>query len=294
MKSIKQVRECQIPKQKNLKIFHWDIITICNYHCEYCYSRANEGQWNKITNQDKIDQIISTLKEVNHPIEVALLGGEPTKHPKYFYIIEQLNKLPNFTNINIFSNGDVSKEKILKHPCNTIFNITYHASQVKDIEEFKETCLLIKRHFQITITVLFENQYLSQIMEVLQFCKEYNFVFYINLIFHKTDYYKLNEEERDNLNLLNNTFHPKKEMIYIGEQTEYLNDIDVYLTDRYHFKNWICKHNYYYIPVNDTRIKQLCTEREITINEINTIHEIKCPLENCLCAGNLTDEKYKE
>jgi MoaA/NifB/PqqE/SkfB family radical SAM enzyme len=285
-----QTRICQIPKQKNIKIFHWDIITICNYNCEYCYSRANESQWNKITSTKTIDEVIDNLSQITHPIEVAFLGGEPSKHPKYFYILDKLNKLPNLIQFSIFTNGSISKEFISKHE-NTIFNVTYHASQVKDIDKFKEVCLFIKENHKITITILFDYTHYSNIIEMLEFCTKYNFMFYVNLLFEKDKYYELNEDQLLKLEYLNKTYNPPREMYYSDEGL-YLNDIEVFLKDKYHFKGWTCNHNYFYIPVNESVFKRLCTEEKISIEEINNKHSIICPMDNCLCAGNLTDEKY--
>ena len=75
------------------KRFHWDIITMCNYQCEYCYSRASDHQWNRITRLSQIDTVISNMKLVEYPLEVIVLGGEPTLHPKYFYIMDEIYKL---------------------------------------------------------------------------------------------------------------------------------------------------------------------------------------------------------
>ena len=66
---------------------HWDIDTICDFHCAYCYARK-QLEWNKIMSKDSIDKVLAQLRQIETPVEVALLGGEPSLSPHYFYILE--------------------------------------------------------------------------------------------------------------------------------------------------------------------------------------------------------------
>ena len=74
--------------------FHWDIIMVCNQKCSYCYARQFD-EWGNLNNLKMINSVLNKLKQIKKPIEVVLLGGEPTLSPYYKYICEEIYKLPN-------------------------------------------------------------------------------------------------------------------------------------------------------------------------------------------------------
>lgn len=287
--------------QDNACRFHWDIITLCNYNCEYCYSRANEPQWGKITSNNTINHTLEKLSTIQRDIEVVVLGGEPSKHPKYFYIIDELYKLPNLVGFGNISNGEYKDfdfiDKHIPYIDKFHFNITYHASQVKDIERFKQTILYIRqKEFKLNVNVMLAYD-LTNVEEIILFCREHNIRYYFNIIFdHTSEAYAINDYVyKHKLIELNNKYGEIKELVYSNE-TESItqNDIDVYLNNLSNFKNWKCRNNNYQISVGDSKIYKFCNWKEVSIQELNTTDfYMDCPLMQCVCQGKLTSEKYK-
>lgn len=79
----------------------WNILTICNFKCSYCYARKSE-QWNKILSNKQIDHIIKIFKNSNHNFQISLMGGEPSLFPKISSLVEKLN-IPNIKkNSNLY------------------------------------------------------------------------------------------------------------------------------------------------------------------------------------------------
>lgn len=112
---------------------NWDFITICQLHCFYCYSRKNKKNWNRIQTFSNIIKIIDSFK-CNKTIEINVLGGEPTLHPKFVNIINELCEVQNIKVVNIFTNGLLNNKL---RDLNTIKNkdkITvlhsYHPSEI--------------------------------------------------------------------------------------------------------------------------------------------------------------------
>jgi organic radical activating enzyme len=288
--------------QDNACRFHWDIITICNYNCEYCYSRANESQWNKITSTKTIDEVIYNLSQITREIEVVVLGGEPSKHPKYFYILDKLYNLPNLVGFGNISNGDYKDNSFIdkheKYKDKFHFNITYHSSQIKDIEKFKETIKYIRQNnFKLNVNVMLAYDFYG-VEEIILFCREHNIRYYFNIIFdHTSEAYAITDKEyRQKLNDLNIKYGEIKELVYSGPDGEiFQNDIDVYLNDLSDFHNWNCRNNNYQISVEKSTFNKFCGWSEISIDELNkTDFFMKCPLKQCVCQGKLTSEKYTD
>ena len=73
---------------------HWDITTVCNFKCSYCYARRSylpKNEWMKTIDFSKMQLVIKALEKSTLPVFLGLLGGEPTLHPRFFEILEILN-----------------------------------------------------------------------------------------------------------------------------------------------------------------------------------------------------------
>lgn len=288
------------------KRFHWDIITICNYNCSYCYSRAETQQWNKITNKQQIDDVFEKLDQINHPLEVIILGGEPTIHPNYFYIFDRLldmgDKLQVMGNITngSFKNKD-DKEFILQHNKykeKFHWNMTFHPSEITDVQKFKDNILFIVEQGQrININVmLVDVQYKDITEDMLDFLTENKIRYYFNVIFdHKgTVYANYNKDYSDWLKSLTEKYGGIKELVYFKDDVVIgkYNDIDVYLNNYSDFMGWKCKNNNYQIGVGGSEFAKFCSYERVTVDQINNEDQFMiCPLAQCLCQGKLTSEK---
>jgi organic radical activating enzyme len=289
------------------KRFHWDIITMCNYHCEYCYSREIANQWNKMTTRKQVDEVISKLRLVNAPLELIILGGEPTKHPYYFYVMDevygldnQLVVMGNITN-GIFKNYVEFVDMHEKYKDKFHWNVTFHPSQIKDFEQFKLVIQYIKDSgFNVNINVMLaDTQYITETEDMLDYLTANSFRYYFNVVFDHdgVKYRNYDEDYVDWLGTLSNTYGGIKELVYLkdGGVVGRYNDIDVYLNDLSDFCGWKCKNNNFQIGVNGSEIVKFCNWKTMTVKDINDDEDFMiCPLEQCVCQGKLTSEKMPE
>lgn len=290
------------------KRFHWDILTICNYHCTYCYSRALEHQWNKLTGKKQIDEVIAKLKKINFPLEMVILGGEPTLHPNYFYVMDELYALGdqmlvlgNITN-GSFKNPEEFIDKHDKYADKFHWNMTFHPSQIQDFDRFKQTVkYIISKGQKINVNIMLaDTNHIEETESMLDFCTEYKVRYYFNVIFDHggVTYANYEKDYADWLRSLSEKYGGIKELVYFNEDGTVIgkyNDIDVYLNNYSDFKGWKCKNNNYQIGVASTEFSKFCSWKVMTVDEINEEDEYMiCPLAQCVCQGKLTNEKLSE
>lgn len=291
----------------NTKRLHWDIITMCNYHCTYCYSRASEHQWNKITSTKQIDEIISKFKQINNPLEIIVLGGEPTMHPKYFYIMDEIYALEdhlmvmgNITN-GTFKNYKEFINKHEKYKDKFHWNVTFHPSEIKDFQAFKDVIQYIQNSgFKINVNImLVDTNYKEQTEDMLDYCTEHKFRYYFNVVFNHggQEYMNYNKDYAEWMRSLSEKYGGIKELVYFkdDEIIGKFNDIDVYLNNFSDFLGWKCKNNNFQISVGGTDFSKFCSFEKMTVQEINEEDEYMiCPLKQCVCQGKLTNEKLPQ
>lgn len=277
------------------KRFHWDIITMCNYHCTYCYSREEDSQWNKITTKPNLDIVIEKFKQINSFLEITLLGGEPTKHPQYFYILDELFKIEKLSVIEVITNGSFKNPEEfivnhLKYLDKFIFRLTFHPSEIEDMDVFKQTLLtILKYNFPLEVNVLLIENYLIEADDIINFCINNNVNFRPSFLFKDDVFVPSTDVFKKGIIDLNNKYHIKKEIEFSNnEKTTKFNEIDTYLKDLNKFKGWKCKQKTHYIRVATTAFVRACVEKEVTCDEINNPDNdyITCPMEYCTGTTN--------
>jgi len=273
-------------KNKNAVRFHWDIITHCNYKCSYCYARAIDGNWLKITNKQTIEKILLKISKINEQTEIVLLGGEPSKHPKYFWILENIYNIKNNIYFGIISNGSYKnyKEFIDRHLpyINKFnFNITFHPDQA-NIEEFKQTIKYIQDSgFMLNVNIMLTTPNDDKsIRIIIKFCIDNNINFFYNILFDKDDttiVYDSTNEYKKWISDINKKFNSSKELKFFKNDDEYImNDIEVSLSNNNIFKNWTCYNNNYEIPVNQDKFYRMCVDEEYSVDDINSSSSVIC------------------
>jgi MoaA/NifB/PqqE/SkfB family radical SAM enzyme len=294
-------------KKLNLKRFNWDIITMCNYNCEYCYARANKGTWSKISSSDIINKVINQFREIEHPMDIILLGGEPTLHPKYFKILEELDNIENIISIRILSNGNFGNEEkakkfIDKHSflkTKFSFLLTYHVNEVNK-KEFFNIIKYIKDKYYLEVNLLFDENTIDENLNILKELDYLNIKFRPSLIFNGENF-KIIEEEKlkifhEKIEKMIKTFKFDNELKFIKENGDFElhNDFTLYLNGFKGFKNWKCYMSEYFIDVNSSYIYEFCTNKKVDTNYINNNQYLICPLEYCICPGKISLLKEKQ
>lgn len=78
--------------------------TYCNFKCHYCYVMHSPTAPCSMT-QLGIDAVMQALGHARHPVNLYILGGEPTIVPTLGYAIERAKQCENIKHINVFTNG---------------------------------------------------------------------------------------------------------------------------------------------------------------------------------------------
>ena len=86
----------------------------CNFKCSYCFAEDTMCSEPKKVNMsiDDLEKVIDYHKK-NKLYDIRLIGGEPTLHPKFTYILNKLVNDSFFRSVHIFSNMSF-KEEILE------------------------------------------------------------------------------------------------------------------------------------------------------------------------------------
>lgn len=311
------IEQFRIPKSEksmgfygNSKTFrlHWDINTYCDKDCFYCYARA-QLVWNKMSTKETIDNILDQLSRIDKPLEVVLLGGEPSLHPLYFYILDQLQQLKNISAMAVLSNAGkkVNQSWIDKHDAyhNFWFNYTFHSSETPDIQSgFIDKIVYTRQKTEnVVVNIMMTGpKWDSEISEVISACEKNKITMRANVLFKpKTcDGYMIDSEKyKQWIQRYADRFEKylyfsksvlernKVDVQSASSADDVFNDIDVYLLGINKFKGWKCLNNNYAVEgSNNTEITRMCDKQQ-------TEEYMVCPLDSCVCQGLLTNEKYK-
>lgn len=283
---------------------HWDINTYCDKDCFYCYARK-QLVWNKMSTKTVLDNILDQLRGiVDKELEVILLGGEPSLHPLYFYILDQLEEMPNLLGSAVISNAGrkVNQDWIDKHVKykKFWFNYSYHPTETNDIyTDFLDKVLYTRQKFDnVIVNVLLVGPRCDkEIRTVVDFCKANDICMRPNVLYNpKTcaGYLHENKKYREWIAKYQDDFErylyftTNASTTGVTGDEDILNDIDVYLRDLNQFKGWACLNNNYSIEgSNNTKITRMCDKTQ-------TGEYMKCTLDRCICQGLLTNKKTKE
>ena len=287
---------------------HWDINTYCDKDCFYCYARK-QLIWNRMSTKDTLDNILDQLRRMNKPLEVILLGGEPSLHPLYFYILDELEKLSNLVGSAVISNAgrNVTTDWIDGHSKyqKFWFNYTFDPSETSDINiEFLDKVKYTREKYENVLVnvMMIAPKWDTEIREVIDTCNKYDICIRPNVLFNPhtcQEYMITNAVYKDWISQYIDSF---ERYLYFsskslrrgipGEQApdesiEVYNDIEVYLQELNNFTGWKCLNNNYAVEgSNNTNITRMCDKTQSGEYMI-------CPLKQCVCQGLLTNEKYK-
>ena len=290
---------------------HWDITTVCEHKCSYCYAmKQYEGSWMKPGPWKKQLNVIYELEKSTLPVFIGLLGGEPTSHHRYFEMLDLITDTVlhhDESRMYITTNGYKDLEFFEKHRESNgkiYFLWSWHPEY-----NTKSTSL----EFIAKIIAMYEKGYKNKVNIMLHPKKEYweltkfvidtlNDLGYIDVhphfiykdqhsfIKYSKDFYKSFEY----LKLLEH-----KEFIFIDkdQNKNSFSDIEIFENKVNQFKGWKCWNNNYEIGL-DCQIQQFCFEdpHPISFNYFKNIKEIVpkiCPFDYCSCDGLLKIKKEK-
>lgn len=155
-------------KNYNLTL-EWELITDCNYNCPYCFFDVQNTKKIDLYNRSyKI--ILNKIKTLPNNIRIILLGGEPTMHPKFKEIVEELISFDNIVEIEVITNG-TSQVKYLRDILSNekvVFNISLHFTHYH--KKFINKLIKLNTESGLTVAVMIppEEKYYNLVLETLQ------------------------------------------------------------------------------------------------------------------------------
>jgi len=293
------MEQYHIGQEINRLNIHWDILTICQHNCSYCYARKDygeEGGWGNIPSITELVKIAAVIQASTLPYNLGLLGGEPTVHPHYYKLLNYLgDNLKDSDMLYVVTNGvgDFSDHPILP---NLGILWSYHPEYVNE-EEFLHNVNIMKDkgvRYKINIMLHPGRKYWAQIKAFIYTCRELDMRIHPHFMYSNVytlfkyskdfwDYFAFLEEitEKD--------LHLKGDLY--NDYTLFKNKLNV-------FTGWDCYNNNYEINVDGT-VNQFCKNNIGTklidnpnfFKNISETTPIQCKFSSCNCDGLL--KQYK-
>ena len=305
------VKEYDFDHLRDRLYIHWDLLSVCNFKCSYCYARRDYlpfNQWNKLLDYDKILRIIEIISLSKLPVFLGLLGGEPTLHPRLKEIVSLIKKkildkhdksrlyITSNLSKNIFSNLEFNKKIFVLGSCHVSEKEKY-GENFKNFFNSVETILDKGFKLKINIPLNSEKKFWGDTHYILEKLRNYNVNIHPHFLYsdgidvlenYNEEFYN---EFKECLDSERNFVFETKDNVY------HFNDYEIFKNDICHFKGWRCYQNNYEISW-DGIVRNLCKDEECNLfsNPLFfrnlKVKPIICKKENCLCDGLL--KTYKE
>ncbi|HLE09655.1 MAG TPA: radical SAM protein [Bacteriovoracaceae bacterium] len=176
--------------------FSWAITNSCNYNCSYCY--AKKSMENSKDGDTSYKFILQRLKMCQVVFDIALVGGEPTRHPKLQFIIDELDKIENCRVLEIYSNFTRPVDYYFKWRNIKKLNLkmSYHSEYHDNfIGKLKKAIEEKKTNFLVLINLSPNDKYWNNTEEILKLCKNNGIEYEINYLL-STETVQINYTEK--------------------------------------------------------------------------------------------------
>ena len=299
---------------------HWDTILMCQYTCSYCYSRDRKD-WLKFPESNNYKTIINAMSKSYLPINLGLLGGEPTIHPNYKDILHLWNEKCGFNeNFNVpntlytSTNGvrDLKWFKGMPSYPNMSFVWSFHPEHTDNDVLGDKIKVMLDKGYEcgVNIMMLPAKKYRDKAVAMHKMCKELGIESaptYLHTRKNGTDDRVMLNYTEDFWSWVNDNFELVKKEKYLVKLQDEEKVTTLYLTEdeifenRYNlFQGYSCMLNHYKINVDGTvgalRIEDnrtSLTQDNDYFKSIRKIQKLKCPLPACTCAELLEIPKSK-
>jgi len=278
---------------------HWDIVTVCQYNCSYCYARKDyktEG-WNKLPSLEDQLKVIDAISSSSLPYNLGLLGGEPTLHIHYNDLITYIhNKLRDSDKLYVVSNGEKDFSDHIELD-KLVMLWSYHPEYTKEDIFFRNVEIMKSKGFKYKINIMLHpgKVYWKRTKEFIYKCIEKGYRIHPHFIYK--DVYNLFNYTKDFWEYFRFLdYEIEKDLVY---NKELYNDYSLFYSKKNKFKGWNCYNNNYEINI-DYNINQFCkSNKGINLlkepdffKNINKVKPIVCNFSSCNCDGLL--KQYKE
>ena len=299
---------------------HWDITTVCNFNCDYCYAmKEYKDNWNSEANTMTIEAILTAIRLSKLPIFLGLLGGEPTLSKHFDTIIRKLLSTSFFTGDNrLYITTNASKDLSWFHefPAPHLFNnklswlMSYHSKEANSDDFVRKVKYLVQVGFKVKVNIMIDPdpKYWDDIKDTLIKLKTIDakqsiqgeLILHPHFVYeneHQLYSYPDNLEEYfgDEIKDIPKEFEQRDTLGSIN----YLNDLTIFTKNLNKFKGWNCWLNNYEIDLYGT-VSKFCVQEKDSLltnplffRNIKTTSPVICPHEECTCDGLLKVKKEK-
>ena len=157
----------------------------CNLHCSYCINNYEEQILKKgIMDGESWVRGLNRLK-LRHNLPVTLQGGEPTLHPDFYYIIENLRQdieIDILTNLQFDTDEFISKIKPQRLNRDSRFHsirASYHPEEMNISETVAKVLKLQKAGFNICLSAVGHPSYKELLDEAAAKASDAGITFFI-------------------------------------------------------------------------------------------------------------------
>lgn len=300
--------EPTLDDETQLLRIHWDMLTICNNSCRYCYARHGKD-WGRMARKEDIATLNLLIDRVLTDgvvkrVDVVLLGGEPTLHPNFTQIVKDLLKHEN-THISVTSNGISGykgKDNFTPEEKSRIrWAFTYHTAY-EDPTGFTHRILPTgDEWWEVAISPFVDPSAsdgdIGLCRNIIEFGKAHGFIIQPSFMYNPEDGTKrisMSEESWEVWSFL------KEEAKYLVFDEVAYNDYSVFKKELNKFRGWRCYNNNWILSVTGFLGRACDGYRTSPITE-SFFSEYKpdhgwmtCTVDNCQCYGLLTGFKFKE
>lgn len=278
---------------------HWDILTICQLKCTYCYARLQYGEdWGKIASRKTIDAVLEALSRSSLNFNLGLLGGEPTLSPHYYYILERLQTFNNNNGVYVVTNGERDLTNHKKFD-NLAFLFSYHPADCTDRERFINNMRsIIDQGYKCKVNIMLHHDKLQwpKIKEMYDICSKIDGLkIHPHFIYSNTSR-KLFHYRKNFWEFFRFLSELPGELLYDDETK---NDYQIYHEGLTNFEGWDCYNNNYEV-LFDGSVARFCKPHDNAINladdpdffkRITKTVPMTCPFKECNCDGLLKQLK---
>lgn len=172
----KELKSIQIPQTYNyIGVF---ITFACNLKCSYCINHFEKGIIKRKTISGK-DWVLGLNRIISrYDLPVSIQGGEPSLHPDFIYI---LNNLKPELNIDILTNLQfdvdefikmVSPDRIKRKSPYASIRSSFHLEQMDINDIIKKTLKMLEEGFSIGIWGVMHPKYEKVILDAKERCQK--------------------------------------------------------------------------------------------------------------------------
>ena len=166
---------------KDYPLLAWSIIELCNFKCPYCAANMQKHQSGRMASMALLTKTRKAIADCSGKIELELLGGEPTLHPRLDGIISTLAQLDNVVNIGVLTNA-YNYRKL--PPGKAWCLCTYHPYKRYLRQYLDNVSRYLDDGIPVVLTTTYQKHYHDEFMAIQQFASNHGLTFDPTYIFY--------------------------------------------------------------------------------------------------------------